>query len=529
MSATDAETLLRAMRENAALPEGPARNARAEALLAEAEALNDPATLVAALDHQVQVYNYSSERAKLFVPFARLLRMWDEHPEHFDSYRTHTLHWVFKWVSAGMLNQPDIPLASIEKWHGEMARRYRVAGHSERAVHMVDFSIAQHVGDEARAEAAFGRWLAAERDRMSDCHACELNEQGVRRTRSGDDAGALELWAPVLDETYTCAHEPHAVLAASLLPLLRLGRDADARAHHLRGIRLVRRMESMREALADHIEFCALTGNEARGIELLAERPAYLTDEGDPRSLMEYLGVTALLMDRLVARGLGDQEVPFHGADAARQAPWTARTLGADARARALALAARFDARNATSHVSALLRERMDAAPLRERLPLGVRGATPRADTGAASGGEDATSGGTVRGDGAVRGDAASGHAAAGDATSGAGGDVFGGGVAAEDASYDVLLERARELTARLHPESDATWRAVGAAAERAGVTPAAADRAEIVEAHAADPATSPEEAARLFLVAAGLYAEAGDPGESLAARARAVGRPARE
>ncbi|EFL02839.1 predicted protein [Streptomyces sp. SPB78] len=178
---------------------------------------------------------------------------------------------------------------------------------------------------------------------------------------------------------------------------------------------------------------------------------------------MEYLGVTALLMDRLVARGLGDQEVPLHGADAARQAPWTARTLGTDARARALALAARFDARNATSHVSALLRERMDAAPLRERLPLGVRGATPRADTGAASGGSDATSSGTVRGDGAVRGDgvtrgdAASGHVASGDATSRTGGDVFGGDVAAEDASYDVLLERARELTARLHPESDAT------------------------------------------------------------------------
>ncbi|WP_433341318.1 hypothetical protein [Streptomyces sp. CA-253872] len=48
----------------------PARNARAEVSLTEAEALNDPATLVAALNHQVQVYNYSAEHATIFVPFA---------------------------------------------------------------------------------------------------------------------------------------------------------------------------------------------------------------------------------------------------------------------------------------------------------------------------------------------------------------------------------------------------------------------------------------------------------------------------
>lgn len=330
----DFDALRRAMAENGEQPEGPARNARAEQLLAEAEKLNIPLAVIEALGHQLKVYNYSSEKDKMFVPFARLLRMWDERPEDFDEYEAHSLHWVFKWMSSGMLDQPHIPLASIEKWLGEMEHRYRLAGHSERAVRSVEFTVAAHVGDTARAERAFTAWLAADRDAMADCHACELNGQGWWRAEQGRDAEALRLWAPVLEGEFTCAHEPHTVLASSLVPLLRLGRLDEARANHLRGFRLVRAMESMRSAYADHVEFCALTGNEARGLELLAERPAYFTDSGHPRGKLEFLSVVTLLMDRLTGLDLGDHPVP---GPAGRT--WTARELAAHARTEALDLA----------------------------------------------------------------------------------------------------------------------------------------------------------------------------------------------
>ncbi|MEV4230633.1 tetratricopeptide repeat protein, partial [Streptomyces bobili] len=371
---TDFDSLRRAMAENGEQPEGPARNARAELLLAEAEKLNIPLAVIEALGHQLKVYNYSSEKDRMFVPFARLLRMWDERPEDFDAHETHSLHWVFKWMSAGMLDQPHVPLASVEKWLGEMEHRYRLAGHSERAVRGAEFSVAAHVGDEERAERAFAAWLAADRDSMADCHACELQGQGWWHAEQGRDAEALELWAPVLEGAYTCAHEPHAALASSLVPLLRLGRLEEARAHHLRGFRLVRAMESMRGAYADHVEFCALTGNEARGLELLAERPAYFTDEGQPRSRLDFLSVVVLLMERLSALGLGGQQVP---GPAGRE--WTAAELAVHARGEALALAARFDERNGTSHISERARARMAQEPLVERLPLGVRAVRPPA------------------------------------------------------------------------------------------------------------------------------------------------------
>ncbi|TVZ85910.1 tetratricopeptide repeat protein [Streptomyces sp. BK340] len=471
---TDFDALRRAIAENSEQPEGPARNARAEQLLAEAERLNIPLAVIEALGHQLKVYNYSSEKDRMFVPFARLLRLWDERPEDFDEYEAHSLHWVFKWVTAGMLDQPHIPLASIEKWLGEMERRYRLAGHSERAVRSAEFSVAAHVGDLERAERAYGAWLAADRDRMADCHACELHGQGTWQVRRGRDEDALGLWRPVLEGEYSCAHEPHTVLASSLAPLLRLGRPDEARAHHLRGFRLVRPMESMRGAYADHVEFCALTGNEARGLELLAQRPAYFTDTGQPRSRLDFMAVVTLLTDRLTELGFGERQVP---GPAGRS--WTARELAAHARAEALELAGRFDERNGTSYVGDRVRARMAQRPLVDRLPLGVRTArtTPRPVVPPPAPEESAVPG---------------------------------------QPDLSALLTEARRASDTLQPHALEAWAAVARAAE--GTALDARDRAEIADHEAM--AQGPEGIA-LFERAAALYAEAGDPGEALAARAR--------
>ncbi|MFF3908602.1 tetratricopeptide repeat protein [Streptomyces sp. NPDC001848] len=470
----DFDSLRRAMADNYEQPEGPARNARAEQLLVEAEKLGIPLAVIEALGHQLQVYNYSSEKDKMFVPFARLLRMWDERPEDFDEYEAHSLHWVFKWMSAGMLGQPHIPLASIEKWLGEMEHRYRLAGYSERAVRSAEFNIAAHIGDLERAERAYAAWLAADRDAMADCHACELHDQGWWQSSKGEDERALELWRPVLEGEHVCAHEPHAALASSLLPLLRLGHLDEARAHHLRGLRLVRAMESMRSSYADHVEFCALTGNEARGLELLSERPAYFTDSGEPRSKLNFLTVVALLMGRLVERGLGDQVVP---GPAGRE--WTAGELAVHARGEALALAARFDARNGTSYVGERTRERMDRRPLVDRLPLGVRAARP------------APVAPPPRGPRAPR--------------------------AAERDIADLLAE-ARRLADALDPAAMDAWAAVARAAQGRRLDPR--DQADLVDHEAMSRGP---EGVEPFERAAELYLAAGDPGEALAARARAA------
>ncbi|WP_326578425.1 tetratricopeptide repeat protein [Actinacidiphila glaucinigra] len=478
-----AETIRRALHHNRDEPEGRARNAGAERLVAEAEATGDTPLLVDALFNLAGAYAYSSEKDKFFVPFARLLRMWDERPGEFDGANTHHLHWIFKWVASGMLDQPDVPLASIEKWQREMEHRYRLAGHSERAVRQGEFRIARHLGDTARAEAAHAAWLAADRDAMADCHACELHGQGSWQVDRGRDEEALRAWEPVLSGQYTCAHEPHNVLASSLLPLVRLGRLDEARAHHLRGYRLVRPMESMRGAVSCHVEFCALTGNEARALEILAEHPAYFTDTGDPDTLMDHLAVSGLLMRRLVALGHGDRSVPGPaGTD------WTARALLVHAEREAAAVSARFDARNGNDAVSRRLRERLAAGPLVERLPLGVRArqrltapaAPPRPAPAAAA-------------------------------------------VPADSEDVGALLAEARALSDAQHPDAGPAWAAAGRAAERTGAALGDLDRAEIADHAGIAAFTDPGTAVPLLETAAELFEAAGKPGEAAACRVRAA------
>ncbi|WP_407561432.1 tetratricopeptide repeat protein [Streptomyces sp. 184] len=484
-----------AMQDNAQEPEGPGRNAGAERLLAEAEQTGRAAFVVEGLIHLLQTYNFSSEQDKMFVPFARLLRMWDERPGDFDEEDTHRLFWMFKWVSSGMTDQPHIPLAAMEKWLAEMERRYRLAGHSERAVRQAEYYIAEHVGDDARAARAYAAWRAAERDTTSDCRACELRGQGSWEAGHGDDAAALELWRPVLDGVHTCAHEPHATLAESLLPLLRLGRVDEARANHLRGHRMVRRMESMRFAFARHVEFCALTGNEARGLELLAERPAYLADRGEPSSLMAYLAVTTLLTRRLAALGLGAERVVGPPGAGSADREWTVAELGAYAEREALELAGRFDARNGTAAVSDGVRERMGRAPLAQRLPLGLRVGRPARRGGGAAGVGPA----------------------AGPAAGAAAGSPAGRPGVAE------LLDTARERTRARHPGAVRAWADAARAAAEAGTELHVRDRAEAAAHRAMDPDTATGEAAALFRTAAELFEAADDPGQAATSRARAA------
>lgn len=308
------EEIVRGLAENREAPNGAARNAHAEALAGAAEANGDRALFREALDNLINAYLYSSESSKMLVPFARLLQEYDKDPGAFSEWDAHSLFWQFKWVATAISDSPGIPLESAAGWLDEMERRYRIAGYSERPVREAELWFAHAIGEDERAERAFRRWLAAERDDMSDCRACELNGQGQYVALQGDDAEALELWRPVLSGEMTCAEEPHRVLATSLLPLLRLGRADEARSNHLRGYRMARGNESLLPSIGKHIEFCALTGNASRGLEILAEHAAHVAPLANVDDRLAFHGGILVLLRRLKELGHGPlPAVPYEG------------------------------------------------------------------------------------------------------------------------------------------------------------------------------------------------------------------------
>ncbi|MFD0267068.1 tetratricopeptide repeat protein [Streptomyces sp. NPDC127106] len=370
MTMTTHEEIQRGLAENRNAPNGTARNAHAEALVGAAEALGDTALFRDALDNLIRAYLWSSESSKMLVPFARLIQEYDKDPGSFAKWDAHSLFWQFKWVASAISDSPEIPLESARRWLAEMERRYRIAGYSERPVRKAEMWLAHTTGDDERADRAHRAWLAADRDSMSDCHACELNSQGNYAALRGDDAQALELWRPVLEGERTCAEEPHRVLAGSLLPLLRLGRLDEARSHHLRGYRLARGSESLLPSIAKHIEFCALSGNESRGLEILAEHAAHLGPLANVDDQLAFHGGILVLLRRLKELGHGDSPAASY-----EGVPRTVSELHELMYAGSLAIARRFDARNGTTRVSDRFLARIGAQPLVDLLPLGVRSA----------------------------------------------------------------------------------------------------------------------------------------------------------
>ena len=155
-------------------------------------------------------------------------------------------------------------------------------------------------------------WFGAELGRDPDCAACGRHAEGLEAAALRQDAKALELWAPVLEGDLICAHQPHGVLGSALLVLLR--QDEIDRAIHLHhyGYRISRRKPKFRAAIGEHLEFCALTGNEHRGLEILAEHADWLTEPAPGFAAQaEFLTGASVLLSRLVALGHAELPVPM--------------------------------------------------------------------------------------------------------------------------------------------------------------------------------------------------------------------------
>ena len=363
---TTRDEFFQALSENRDRPKGPATAAVAEELVEAAEEFGDPEVTVSALVELMRAYHGSGESVKYPVAFARLLRLWDEDPKAFDESETHSLFWFFKWVTSGLLSTPDVPLASVRGWIAEMRRRYLDAGHDLQPVYAQEYFLAVQLGE--REELAYELWATRGRTGFSDCAACEARARAGHHIRRGADEQGLTELQPTFDGRHTCDEEPHNSQALALLPLLRLGRPDEARAAHLTGYRKVRGREAELTPVGRHLEFCALTGNEARGLELLAQNRSLFDFAAAPASSLEFLTGVEVLLARLVGTGHG--ELPCAG-PLGRQ--WTVASLRDTVAAQADELAARFDVRNGNDTVSARRRERLAARPLVAQLNLGVQ------------------------------------------------------------------------------------------------------------------------------------------------------------
>jgi len=359
------ERLRSLLRQAEELPFGANRTALVEQVIAEADTGRYPELAFQARLSGTTCYIYGGEPAKSVDTFTWCLAEFDRDPDGYADSRL-SLMWQFKSTVTALLAVPDTPLSRVDDVLADMERRWAAGGHSPHAVYSLRHVVARHVGDEAAAQSWYDRWLTSPRDQLSDCAACNPGRRVRWLTRHGRYDEAVQVAEPVLDGRVTCSEQPQGILTDLLEPYLRSGALDDARDAHRRAYRRLRGSVAAMFEVGDHVWFCAVTGNTARGLEIVERHLPWLDVAPSPLAELRFASRAALLLGR--APGGHRLHRPGHGARTA--APVTAAALGAELATRTLELAGRFDARNGSGYQTERVRAVLDAEPIVGALAL---------------------------------------------------------------------------------------------------------------------------------------------------------------
>ena len=330
--------------------EGALRLAQADGSFAE--------EFVARTDLTQALYHVPRDPQNL-VHFAWLRRSLE--PEHgLDQEDRDAVLWRLKWAVDLVEDIPEVPLDSLVAAIDDVEEVFRADGYHLRPVHAARARLARATGDPEGVRRELAAWLAAPRDNLSDCPACEHRDQS-RVLAPDDPQRALELLQPVVEGGLTCGEEPRSSLGDAAVLRLGLGDvegavDAFRRAWHLaeadpRGAQTV----------GQCLRLLLRLGNADRAVDLLLPRLGWLDELRTPSARMWFAATAAHVLDRAARVGLAPADVDGRP---------VADVVG-DLRRTADEVAAAFDARYGSTVVSDALAVAHDDAlvPTEPTLP----------------------------------------------------------------------------------------------------------------------------------------------------------------
>lgn len=294
---------------------------------------------------------WSGHPEKMMVAFAWCLAQLDRHPDRFDVYTT---LWTYKWVVLSAPAFPEIGLGQLHEMCADIEARYRREGASLRPIHYLRSWVAEATGDDAAARREFVAHEHAPRDHYSDCVACEADQRVDFHAWRGDDEKAVAAAEPILSGRLRCAEVPHRTYAKLLVPLLRLGRVADAADLHRRGYHLLEPNQKLLRRIADHVAFLALTGNVERALRIVEKHLPRALEDADRFERLFFMLDAKLLFERLAHDGHSEVRVRLPAGVALRhpEGRYAPAALAAWCDATAREIAAAFDRRNGNTAIT---------------------------------------------------------------------------------------------------------------------------------------------------------------------------------
>lgn len=303
---------------------------------------------------------HSGDTDTMLSSFAWCLAKYDADPVRFPSDLGNNgadLLWQYKWMSSALGGSPIFPRSDIDAVLADMREHYQRAGLGMSGVLMAQFEDAWASGRIDEAEALRVAIEATPRDDHSHCDACTRSEAAGFLAETGREEQALALVEEMLEGGFQCGDEPEFALSRALLPYLRAGRLEEAKSAHLRSYRLARDNPDKISIIANHLVFCAVTGNGARGLAMLERHLGWLShDSLNVAGHFEILVACGVLLDSIARAGHGD--IPVRGADAAslqslfgeHDGAWSVSELASASWSAAEQIGASFDARNGNDY-----------------------------------------------------------------------------------------------------------------------------------------------------------------------------------
>ena len=336
-------------------------------LIRAVDAQGEPELRYVARLSAVAAYVRAGEYTNALAPFAWCLAVFDRGEA--PTGHTDTLLWSYKWIVGALPDFPEVPLEQTRAALDDMERRYRLHGHSLNPVHQYRELLERHVGDRVAADEQFRLWQAAPRGPLSDCAGCEPDDLIEHLMWVGRVDDAVEVGDRALAGELNCSDQPHGLLATMMEPYLRVGNGVAAARAHRRAYRAQRARPAKLARHATHLRFCVLSGNPARGVEILERHLPELDSPPTPAAEMRFSAAAAALL------GAVDETLPLRRGDG----EIAAGELRAELATRARGIAARFDERNGNTTQSEWIEQALALVPIVDGLPLSEPARRPAA------------------------------------------------------------------------------------------------------------------------------------------------------
>lgn len=192
--------------------------------IAEADAAHDYAQGFDLRYKYIQESVMHGDEFKGLIMFPEYMAYYDAHSDACDR---HDLMWAFKWIIEDALDFYQIPLEKVEEYYEEFRRRCEEYGISLRTYYMKKMSMYAYT-DIEKLKACHKQFRRLERDRLSDCHACEMNMDIRMELRYGSEKKAMEMVADMLRRGISCGEVPEVTFGECIRHFTRKGNIAEA-------------------------------------------------------------------------------------------------------------------------------------------------------------------------------------------------------------------------------------------------------------------------------------------------------------